>query len=418
MKKTWIFVAMLLGLAGASGCTARDEAQATEFGQGQANAAWPQQRMGASDAGAGQMLAALPVGTQQSAPPQLDTHRLVNAEIMDQAGFGRPVTAWRLQIPAGWQATGGVVWNDAANCHANMAQTAWSAIGPDSLSVIEIMPNFGWQVAGTEFHTDPCPVAPFRSARDFLQAAVQQSRPGARVLDYIDRPEWAQAAERQAEEMMRRMGGAPASAQTRRFDAGSVLLAFQQDGIEMREMLSTVVSFASMQGNVSGLASGVMSYRAPNNRLDLGLIERIAATMQQDSQWQAMAMPRFKQNIDRYFGGERRKIDEWHSRQMAIINARGMADRHAIRMRTNREVAGIYNSIAANTSATNDRMHRRGLEATGEYDTYAGNDGGTVHSSIHGGSRVFQDNSDPSRAWSTDDPYYSPSNATELERIP
>src|SRR5690606_10010950 len=49
-------------------------------------------------------------------PPLLDTSRLVATEIVDQAGFGRPVAAWRLQVPAGWQTTGGVIWNDGANC--------------------------------------------------------------------------------------------------------------------------------------------------------------------------------------------------------------------------------------------------------------------------------------------------------------
>src|SRR5690606_14342944 len=88
-----------------------------------------------------------------SAPPPLETGRLASVQIVDQAGFGRPMPAMHLQVPAGWQATGGVTWNDNANCYANMVQVAWSAIGPDSLSVIEVMPDFGWQVAGTQVPT-------------------------------------------------------------------------------------------------------------------------------------------------------------------------------------------------------------------------------------------------------------------------
>src|SRR5690606_34501995 len=103
-------------------------------------------------------------------PPLLDTSRLVATEIVDQAGFGRPVAAWRLQAPAGWQTTGGVTWNDGANCHSNMVQTGWSAIAPDSVSIIEVMPGFAWQVAGSEIRTDPCPVASHRTAREFLEA--------------------------------------------------------------------------------------------------------------------------------------------------------------------------------------------------------------------------------------------------------
>lgn len=420
--KIWRGIAVAAWVAAmGAGCAMQDDEPAAGFAHAQADAPWPQARMGAAHAGdtAG-MLAAAP--TRRAGPPQpppLDTSRLVTAEIMDQAGFGRAVPAWRVQIPAGWQTTGGVVWNDAANCHSNMVQTAWSAIGPDSLSVIELMPNFGWQVQGTQIQTDPCPVAPFRSAREFLQAAAKQSRPEARVLDYMDRPEWVQEAERNSERAMRETGMNLSPGQTRRFEAGSLLLAFEKDGIEMREMLSTVVNFTQLNGNISAVATGVVSYRAPNDRLDLKLIDRILGTAEQDKQWQAMAMPRLKQNIERYFSGQRRKIDEWHSRQMAIINARGMADRHAIRMRGNREVAGIYNQIAANTSATSDRMHRRGLEAIGEYNTHAGVQGTQVQSSIHGGSQVFQSTQDPSRAYSTDEPYPNPpDDYVELQRVP
>ena len=352
-------------------------------------------------------------------PLPLDTGRLVTTEIVDRAGFGRPVTAWRLQGPAGWQTTGGVIWNDGANCHSNMVQTGWSAIAPDGISTIEVMPGFAWQVAGTEIPTDPCPVAAYRTAREFLAAAAQQSRPGARILDYVEQPDWARLAQQRSDEQMRRMGEALAPGQTRTVEAGSVLLAFQQDGIEMREVLSAVVSFVSLGGHRNGSAGTVVSYRAPHGRLDMALAERVATTLEQDPQWLDLALPRLKRNVQAYFSGQRRQIDEWHSRQMAIINARGMADRHAIRMRNSREVAGIYSAIAASTSATSDAIHRRGLEAVGEYDTYVGSAGTTVQSSIHGGSRVFQDTHDPGRAYSTDDPRPDPpSGYVELERMP
>src|SRR5690606_29098966 len=272
----------------------------------------------------------------------------------DQAGFGRPVAAWRLQAPAGWQTTGGVTWNDGANCHSNMVQTGWSAIAPDSVSIIEVMPGFAWQVARSEIRTDPCPVASHRTAREFLEAAAQQSRPGARILDYVEQPDWARLAQQRSDEQMRRMGEALAPGQTRTVEAGSVLLAFQQDGIEMREVLSAVVSFVSLGGHRNGSAGTVVSYRAP----DMALAGRAATTLEQDPQWLDLALPRLKRNVQAYFPGQRRQIDEWHSRQMAIINARGMADRHAIRMRNSREVAGIYSAIAASTSATSDAIHR------------------------------------------------------------
>ena len=41
---------------------------------------------------------------------------------------------------------------------------------------------------------NPCPALPFDSAQAFLRAVVQQRRAGARVLEYRNRPEFAQAA--------------------------------------------------------------------------------------------------------------------------------------------------------------------------------------------------------------------------------
>ena len=53
-----------------------------------------------------------------------------------------------------------------------------------------------------------------------------------------------------------------------------------------------------------------------------------------------------------------------------------------------------------------------------EVNSYAGSDGSVVKSSIHGGDRVFQSNSDPGVTYSTDDPYHEPADATELQPIP
>ena len=332
-----------------------------------------------------------------------------SAKIVDSNGFGQPMVAVELQVPAGWQSVGGVSWNDATNCIANQLQLAWSAMAPDSLTTIEILPGFNWQVAGTEIQMNPCPAAPYRSTREFLVATVQRTRPGARVLEYRALPE----LERQ---MAQANQGNP-QAQLRH-DAGRLLIGYRKDGVEMREMLTAAVTFSQMQGNVVAGTATIQALRAPEGRLDPELGQRIAASMQPNPQWMQAMRQRSMANLQRHSTAQSSSINDWHNRQMAIINARGAADRAAIRMRTNQEVAGIYGAIAANTSATNDAIHRRTLEGVGEYNSYAGTDGSTVQSSIHGGDRVFQDNVDPNVAYSTSDPYHDPAGATELERIP
>lgn len=339
---------------------------------------------------------------------------MVDVEIMDEAGFGQPIVAARLQVPAGWRTAGGIRWNDAAECFSGQVYSSWSASSPDNASVLEVLPGFAWQIKGTQIATDPCPVATYRSAREFLEAAAQHMRPGARVLDYSDWPELVQ----KTEEKVRQEGVPLGEGQRRRFEAGRLLVGYRAEGVEMREVFATVVSFMSLGNKQDGSAGRLLAYRAPNGRLDLGFMDDVVASFQENRQWTPLAMERVKGNVQRYFTTQRQGIDSWHARRMAEINARGEADRAAIRSQTVRDVAAIRSQTHANTIATNDGIHARTIDGIYERNTYAGADGNTeVHSSIHGGQRVFQENNNPYNAWSTDDPYAQPADATELSRI-
>ena len=341
-------------------------------------------------------------------PPPLDTSRMQPAQIIDQNGFGQPMVAADVQIPAGWQTVGGVSWNDNTNCVANQLQLGWSAMAPDSLTAVEILPGFNWQVAGTEIQMNPCPAAPWRSTREFLEATVQRTRPGARVLGY----------ERLADVEQRMAQSAQANPQAQlRHDAGRLLIGYAKDGVAMQELLSAAITFSSMQGNVVAGTATISSLRAPEGRLDRELGKRIGDSMRPNPQWMQAMQQRSMASLQRYDNAQRSSINDWHHRQMAIINARGAADRAAIRMRGNQEVAGIYSAIAANSSATSDRMHKTTMSGVQQVDNYAGVDGSTVQASIHGGDRVFQDTANPGNAYATDAPYAeAPAGYVELQR--
>ena len=341
-------------------------------------------------------------------PPPLDTSRMQPAQIIDQNGFGQPMVAADVQVPAGWQTVGGVSWNDNTNCVANQLQLGWSAMAPDSLTAVEILPGFNWQVSGTENQMNPCPAAPWRSTREFLEATVQRTRPGARVLGY----------ERLADVEQRMAQSAQANPQARlRHDAGRLLIGYAKDGVAMQELLSAAITFSSMQGNVVAGTATISSLRAPEGRLDRDLGKRIGDSMRANPQWMQAMQQRSMASLQRYDNAQRSSINDWHNRQMAIINARGAADRAAIRMRGNQEVAGIYSAIAANSSATSDRMHKTTMSGVQQVDNYAGVDGSTVQASIHGGDRVFQDTANPGNAYATDAPYAeAPAGYVELQR--
>ena len=341
-------------------------------------------------------------------PPPLDTSRMQPAQIIDQNGFGQPMVAADVQVPAGWQTVGGVSWNDNTNCVANQLQLGWSAMAPDSLTAVEILPGFNWQVSGTEIQMNPCPAAPWRSTREFLEATVQRTRPGARVLGY----------ERLADVEQRMAQSAQANPQAQlRHDAGRLLIGYAKDGVAMQELLSAAITFSSMQGNVVAGTATISSLRAPEGRLDRDLGKRIGDSMRANPQWMQAMQQRSMASLQRYDNAQRSSINDWHHRQMAIINARGAADRAAIRMRGNQEVAGIYSAIAANSSATSDRMHKTTMSGVQQVDNYAGVDGSTVQASIHGGDRVFQDTANPGNAYATDAPYAeAPAGYVELQR--
>jgi hypothetical protein len=109
-------------------------------------------------------------------------------------------------------------------------------------------------------------------------------------------------------------------------------------------------------------------------------------------------------------------ITRWHNDQMAAINLRGATERSQIRMQTQREVSQIYSQTWQSTQATNDRMHRRNLEAIGEYNTYKDPSTGTpVRGTIHN-SHVWKVGD--GRYVSTNDPNFKPTNGVELQRIP
>ncbi|HNT40268.1 MAG TPA: hypothetical protein PKO45_14220 [Rubrivivax sp.] len=328
--------------------------------------------------------------------------------IVDAQGFGQPMDAATLEIPAGWQVQGGVSWQRGDPCVGNHLRIAWTAAAPDGSEAFEVMHPFTWQVQGRSVQMNPCPVLPFASNRDFLMAVVQQRRTGARVLDYRDRADLAAQAEAQAPPLAQGM--------QRKIDAGELLVAYAAPGGEVQERFSTSVTFTAIQGTVMGGSGIVYAQRRLGGPPDAELGARIVASMKPNAQWLALMRDTGLRAEQQYSSNQRRQIDQWHAREMARINAQGAADRAAIRAQTQSELAAIQAQTYANTQATNDRMQRRSMEGIGEYNTYRDTGGNAVRSSIHGGSRVLQ-HGEGSYS-STNDPYLQPPGSVELKRVP
>ncbi|MEH0168601.1 hypothetical protein [Roseateles microcysteis] len=349
-----------------------------------------------------------PPAANLRAPAQAMAQGEQAVDIVDAQGFGQPIAAASAMIPAGWRTQGGVNWNRQTNCVGNQMRIEWLASSPDGQQALEILHGFSWQVQGTQIQMNPCPAVPFNSTQAFLAGVVQQRRPGAQIVEYRDRADLSQAA--------RAATAAPQGGTRMHFDAGQMLIAYQVNGQPVRELFSASVTFSELQGNVVGGTSMVFAQRAPEGQLDPKVGDRITSSIKANPQWVAMLQGSTRNAEQRFSSNQRQEIERWHAGEMARINAKGAADRAAIRSQTNAEVAQIYSNTNANTQATNDNMHRRNLEAIGEYNTYRDANGNNVRASIHGGQRVIRN---PDGTYTTtSNPYATPPvGGEELKKV-
>ena len=287
------------------------------------------------------------------------TLRLKPVEILDHNGFGGPVVAFRGLVPHDWQTQGGVTWDSQNRCQGMAVRHEWAAFSPDGLTGIEVMPQVVWQMSNLppEFAAaDTCPTLQITSARAYAEQLVSSRRPGARLLDYRDRPDRIAASGFQP------MHDRTAMSEMRLWlEAGEVLIGYSYQGQPIREVIQIAVQFyhsrttGSMPGQTMEVLSGTawpsFAMRAPDGALDFRLAETLNSAIQIDQ------------------GYERQMAD--HYRTMNQINAKGAADVAAITRQGNAEVARIRNETYAGQQAANDRSHAAFVRSIREVDLYA-----------------------------------------------
>lgn len=232
--------------------------------------------------------AAAAPAAERAAPER--TLRLERAVIVDAAGQARPVAAATLFVPHGWRSQGGVEWGPQYACTSYLGLN-WSASSPDGQSRIAWLPAGSWEQnnTGNPTPTRPgCTMQPFTDARGYLQAAVPLLFRGARVLDYQPRRDLMRLPQ-----PVTRPG--PGGMQvTQSSDAGQVVFAFQQGGVEMRGVLIVGVHFEFSQAPTPGIGVLKMLYAttdalfaatAPRDRFDLATLEALRASFQPDPAW-------------------------------------------------------------------------------------------------------------------------------------
>ncbi|MGE0798018.1 MAG: hypothetical protein AB7G13_32110 [Lautropia sp.] len=310
--------------------------------------------------------------------PSVD--RLQRVDVVDAAGFGRPMTALTLEVPPGWSAQGGVDWDQSVECPWNGPRMRWSAASPDGLFGIAILPELGWQIASRPVDQfDPCPAAPMASPRDYLLFVAQRARPGIVVLGYRDRPELVAAANaRQRSQPTGPLGPS-------QHYAGELLVGYTLQGQPMRESLVVALTHTPLaNGAVAVNTQITLGVRAPDGLLDLAFAERIRSSLRYDEVWYGertrWAMAKWAQARARAAAS----INAWHQRRMQEITLAGMTARHRIRMDTIAEIGRINQQIVASRSASNDRIHADTLRAIQEVQPWRDpSTGRQVDLSIH-----------------------------------
>lgn len=168
--------------------------------------------------------------------------------IVDQTGFAQPVAAASLFVPYDWRVEGGVLWGREHLC-TNGYNFDWRATAPDGSSGIAIFPQSRWEnnSYGAGASTPGCAIAPFANARSYIEAVSERIRPGARVLEYRERPDL--------------LADAPAPQRTPMpmgeirtwTEAGEAIVGWNENGRAMRGSVAARVSFQSSLTDTSGM---------------------------------------------------------------------------------------------------------------------------------------------------------------------
>lgn len=331
---------------------------------------------------------------QKGAPASRQAHpfsgmRFERGVIVDPSGFEQPMGAATLFVPYGWKTQGGIVWNNQYLCTNGFIYN-WSATSPDGLRSIALLPNAKWETNNFGGQPTPgCTLVQITSARQYIEAIAKEWKPGARILDYRDRPD-----------IVKELGQAPTQQPTPAGDlstwweAGEALIAYTENGRDMRGSLSTAVGWARSRSNygmgdminLTAVALPAYGVTAPNGQLNLGFYESIRKTFTVNPVWQ-------------------NKIAQ-HVQKMNKINIDGAIQRSKIQRDTNEYISNLRQETWEAQQKSSDVRAREFSETMREVETYNDSDapGGTVELSMH-----YND------AWKLNDGSYVLSNDPNFE---
>ena len=284
-------------------------------------------------------------------------------------------------VPAGWRPEGGVVWGPHGQC-GNDYGAKWQVVSPDGASALTMLPMPQWQGIRTAYgggQRNPCPEAFHTSVRAYLEATAQQLFPGARVLDY-------RALDEEVKPLRDMLAQLPALPQVQGFqsqitvEAGEILVAFTENGREMRGSLSAMATISRSRmadvmnpgrigfESVQGSPSNFVVVKAPSGQLDLGLRRRVLTSMRFDEEWS-----RRTSEFNARKQAESARTNQAIMRSNAEASAarlRASQSAHESRMQSLRETNDVMNGIYNDRQVASDRQQRERIEVIRGVETY------------------------------------------------
>jgi len=331
-----------------------------------------------------------------AAPPQrraalLDPARLpegaiaLSRAVVPDPGVIAEGPALSALVPVGWRSQGGVVAPRGGCSEPYLVN--WTATSPDGRSALGIFPTAIWQWSTYPMQTD-CPNWVLGSAREYLQAKAQQLFPGARPLDYRERPDFARSAVENAQRLLQTAQSMGLAGMRARAEGGELLFAFDRDGTEMRGVIGVTAMFQGMvtpnplDGSameaITGSTLGTFLAYAPNGQLDFELVEASRRSISPDPNW-----------LERLFALQaeigRANVQATRERAAIIVAGGAEATRRNIetyKQMASRSVQNSRDSVALSESnvarsresfpgdATGDRMQRESIEGIRGVETY------------------------------------------------
>lgn len=320
--------------------------------------------------------------------------KVKQAKIVDSSGFEKPLVAATLMIPAGWQAQGGVSWQqNMSGCGVTTPHVNWSAFAPDGVGLISLLPGETWSGNNmqVQLQGNPCPNVMVTDAQQIILNYVQRYRPNAQLIEYYDR----QDAIRELVSQLQPPSNLYGVESSQWAGAGQALIAYQVDGKVVREIIGTSVVFTAtrspdlLTGGTTDLLSIAINpgyaMRMPEGQLDLQQAEKIRTSMKTGQEWSA----RMAQ----------------HNAKIAGINAKGAADRARITSQTNREISEMRQDSWRKQNQAREHGNREFSEYIRDVETYNDPSGGTVElDSTHDNAWQLDDGT----YVTTDDPSFNP----------